>query len=194
MRRLTFTFLAIFALSACAPASDPIAPTTQAVNAQTSAQVAKDYKRFTSMTPKPVDVDPAISMLCIGASQRVVADARKTNGPHAHTAITIYMNDPAANAFNAATTPYPVGAVIVKEKKPYLFRSADSKPKMIKANDGVGGMIKRPPGYDPDHGDWEYFYFEDPAKIESGKLTSCVQCHTGAAAKDYVFGAWANTP
>ena len=26
----------------------------------------------------------------------------------------------------------------------------------------------RPAGYDPAHGDWEYFYFDDPADIASG--------------------------
>jgi len=52
-------------------------------------------------------------------------------------------------------------------------------------------MIKRRPGYDPAHGDWEYFYFEDANKVESGKMNSCIQCHSGAADKDYVFGGWA---
>ena len=32
-------------------------------------------------------------------------------------------------------------------------------------------MIKRPPGYDPQHGDWEYFYFEQPTTVESGVPT-----------------------
>ena len=51
-------------------------------------------------------------------------------------------------------------------------------------------MVKRAPGYDPEHGDWEYFYFEDPAKIEQGKIQSCVRCHAGAKATDHVFGTW----
>jgi hypothetical protein len=51
-------------------------------------------------------------------------------------------------------------------------------------------MIKRPPGYDPDHGNWEFFYFEDPVKIESGKIASCVDCHN-IARQDHVFGDWA---
>ncbi len=52
-------------------------------------------------------------------------------------------------------------------------------------------MIKRPTGYDPDNGDWEYFYFEDPTKFEQGRIALCVECHRGAAATDYVFGGWA---
>ncbi|MDB6068335.1 MAG: hypothetical protein JWR26_4543 [Pedosphaera sp.] len=57
---------------------------------------------------------------------------------------------------------------------------------------GVGGMVKRAPGYDPAHGDWEYFYFDDAAKIQSGRIASCVGCHETAKGKDYVFGTWKN--
>ena len=83
----------------------------------------------------------------------------------------------------------PVGSVIVKEKEGqgYYF---EGTARTAKTRDGVGGMVKRPPGYDPAHGDWEYFYFEDPSKIESGKISSCVQCHAGASKTDYVFGDW----
>jgi hypothetical protein len=80
----------------------------------------------------------------------------------------------------------------VKEKKALGYRSTTQPQQMAKANDGVGGMIKRGAGYDSAHGDWEYFYFEDARKIESGRISSCVQCHTGAANKDYVFGGWAS--
>jgi hypothetical protein len=56
---------------------------------------------------------------------------------------------------------------------------------------GVGGMVKRHKGYDPANGDWEYFYFEDASKIESGRISSCIQCHSRASDRDYVFGDWA---
>jgi hypothetical protein len=55
---------------------------------------------------------------------------------------------------------------------------------------GVGGMVKRAAGFDPAHGDWEYFYFEDPAHIESGAIATCTGCHASARATDYVFGSW----
>ena len=187
MRTLPVTLLAALLLSACTRSNDANAPTTKTSVAQTSADIAKSYKQLKSMTPAPVNVDPVVSMLCIGRPQKPVQDTSKTKGPHAHTAITIYMNDSAASTFTAATKPYPVGAIIVKEKK-----ASNSNLHPIQAHDGVGGMIKRAPGYDPDHGDWEYFYFEDPTKIESGKIESCFQCHAGAAANDHVFGGWAN--
>jgi hypothetical protein len=91
------------------------------------------------------------------------------------------MNGQAEAAFKSGGT-YPVGAAVVKRKL------REKNDKLVAS--GVGGMIKRAPGYDPKHGDWEYFYFEDEAKIESGKIDSCVNCHRLAAKTDFVFGNW----
>jgi len=143
------------------------------------------------MTKEPVFVDPGLAMLCRGATQTEVEAARKVSGPHAHTAVSIFMNDVAANTFGKQNTAYPVGSIIVKEKKALGYWSTTQPREMTKDVDGVGGMVKRSPGYDLAHGDWEYFYFEDANKIESGKMNSCVQCHSAAAGKDYVFGGWA---
>ena len=151
-------------------------------------QIAKGYPQLQLITKDPVLVNPQLAMLCMGPMQSAVEQAKKTAGPHANTAIKIYMNDLAAHAFGKSTH-YPVGAVIVKEKAGQGYIADGGKPAATPS--GVGGMIKRAKGFDPDHGDWEYFYFADREKIESGKISSCVQCHAGAATKDYVFGSWA---
>jgi hypothetical protein len=143
------------------------------------------------MTPDPVYVNPQLAAACRNVSQEEVEAARKVFGPHADTLVSIYMNDLAADTFSKTNPVYPVGSIIVKEKKAMGYWSTTQRT-TVEGSDGVGGMIKRPAGYDPDHGDWEYFYFEDPAKIESGRITSCIQCHSGAADRDYVFGTWAH--
>lgn len=154
--------------------------------------VAQSYSHLRLMTKEPVLVDPHLSMLCVGVLKGHVNEARKGSGPHAHTSIRIFMNDPAAGAFGSSGE-YPVGSIIVKEKKGMEYDVGKPMPQAsAKTSDGVGGMIKRPPGYDPEHGDWEYFYFEDASQIEHGKITSCIECHRGAAASDYVFGNWSD--
>ncbi len=100
------------------------------------------------------------------------------------------MNNLAADAFSLSANRYPVGAVIVKQKLVHGYRDKDGKP--VNAANGVGGMVKRPPGYDPKHGDWEYFYFQDSSKVQSGRISSCVQCHDAAKDRDYMFGTWYN--
>ena len=136
-----------------------------------------------------VYVNPELAMLCRGASSEDVEKARVRFGPHANTGILIYMNGVAADTFKANGTAFPVGSVIVKQKAIFGYVNPEGK-EVREADLGVGGMVKRPVGYDPEHGDWEYFYFQDAGNIEAGRIASCVQCHSLARDKDYVFGTW----
>lgn len=80
----------------------------------TAKEVARTYSRLARITAKPVLVDPQLAASCVGIKQEHLDDARKRAGPHAHTAIQIYMNELAAGAFRTSAATYPVGAVIVK--------------------------------------------------------------------------------
>ena len=156
------------------------------------SEVAAGFASYQQITKSVVYVNPVLALLCRGASKEEVEAARIKFGPHAHTGILIYMNKVAADAFATNAGAYPVGAVIVKQKTIHDYRDKDGK-QVNEADTGVGGMVKRPAGYDPEHGDWEYFYFEDAAKIESGRISTCVQCHSSAKGNDYVFGTWHKT-
>ena len=102
------------------------------------------------------------------------------------------MNDLARNSFTGGELPYPAGSIIVKEKELLSYRSEENG-KWIERGNGVGGMVKRQAGYDPDNGDWEYFYFESLDNIESGRIATCIQCHRQSSDMDYVFGSWNET-
>jgi hypothetical protein len=156
------------------------------------SEVARSFTNYQRITKSVVYVNPELAMLCRGASKEEVEAARLKYGPHANTGILIYMNESAAKASATNASVYPVGAAIVKQKTIHGYTDKDGK-RIQEADNGVGGMIKRPAGYDPKHGDWEYFYFEDTKKTESGRITSCVQCHSSAKDKDYVFGNWRKT-
>lgn len=153
------------------------------------SEVAVTFTNYDRITKDVVFVNPELAMLCRGVSKEQVDAARIKFGPHANTGILIYMNKLAAGAFITNAGAFPIGAVIVKQKTIYDYTNTDGK-RVHEADTGVGGMVKRPVGYDPTHGDWEYFYFENPAKIESGRILTCVQCHSSAKDKDYVFGTW----
>jgi hypothetical protein len=163
----------------------------QADAADDVRKIAATYRDLKLMTKDAVSVDPGLAGLCRGITRADAEAARKQYGPHAHTQVRIFMNHLAAGEFGKRNPTFPVGSVIVKEKTAVPHTSTTRPGKTVKGNDGVGGMIKRADGYDLAHGDWEYFYFEDPASIESGKLASCVKCHSGAPKTDYVFGGWA---
>jgi hypothetical protein len=84
--------------------------------------------------------------------------------------------------------------VIVKQKTLLPARRGKATERDRAIQNGVGGMVKRSPGFDPAHGDWEYLYFDDATKIESGRMTSCIACHEAAKNTDYIFGTWAARP
>lgn len=152
--------------------------------------IAATYTSYGKVTHKEVFVNLELAMLCNGASQKAVEAARIKHGPHANTSILIYMNDKAMQTFTHKGNLYPVGAVIVKHKNIHGYGDSKSGEWIHKAVNGVGGMVKRSPGFDPLHGDWEYFYFEDVSKIENGRIASCIQCHEATKNTDYVFGTW----
>lgn len=154
-----------------------------------ASEVAANFTNYIRVTTNVVYVNPELAMLCRGASKGQVQAARAKFGPHANTGILIYMNKLAADAFGTNANAFPVGSVVVKQKSISWYLNTDGT-RVKGAETGVGGMIKRPAGYDPMHGDWEYFYFEDVRKIENGPIASCVQCHSSARDKDYVFGTW----
>lgn len=156
------------------------------------AEIAAGYTKYRLLTEGEILVNPEFAMLCVGVSRENVEKARIQQGPHANTSILIYMNEPAARAFGKSETPFPVGAVIVKRKRFGGYRDEKGHD-IVEEDTGVGGMVKRPPGFDPGHGDWEYFYFEGTGEPQSGRITSCVQCHESVKSKDYVFGSWATS-
>ncbi len=99
-------------------------PTTN--SADDLLEIAVRYQHFDLMTKEAVFVDPRLAALCRGASEDEVEATRMTSGPHAHTLVKIYMNDLAAPVFQKSSGPYPVGSVIVKEKKAMSYWKAGS--------------------------------------------------------------------
>lgn len=132
-----------------------------------------------------IAVGPLAFKLCDGPTPKMTQEEAEAQwGPHASNYINIYMNEGAARAF-ASCKDYPVGAVVVKEKQ--VMRGVGSRMEPA----GVGGMVKRAPGYDSKNGDWEYFYVDTGNQVSSGSLESCIACHRRVSARDYVFGDWA---
>jgi hypothetical protein len=162
--------------------STPPDPTPQAPAPGTSADI--DFAKWPTATDQPVRVDPQVFTYCrelSPAETQALEAARKRNGPHFAPSIVVRTNPEAIAAFKAAKAPLPAGTTIVKEK--HIDREAKEAPY------AYGAMIKREPGYDAEHGDWEYLYVVlTPEKtVTRGRLESCIDCHAHAKDKDYVF-------
>lgn len=144
--------------------------------------VISEFRNYPIITPDAVVINQEIAKLCRIVTPEEAAQAVEQHGPHAITTILIHMNEPARLAYSSQANVYPVGSVIVKRKGVQEPDDPES---------GVGGMIKREPGYNPEHGDWEYFYFERRDRVDSGRLSKCIACHDRVSASDFVFGTWA---
>jgi hypothetical protein len=168
------------------------APAEKTETSPTVSEIATGFTNYVKVTKEVAFVNFDLLLSCRGATQEEMDAARAKYGPHANAGVLIYMSKSAADAFGSNASAYPVGSVIVKQKTFGGHHGNDGKW-IPGGGNGVGGMVKRPAGYDPTHGDWEYFYFEDPKKIDSGRIASCVQCHDSAKEKDHVFGTWRGT-
>ncbi len=190
--RLSFSRLAqVAALSLSLACHETPSP---AILSPTAESIARSYRELVRMTEEPISVTPEFFYACVmingsgPARTRGVAD---DVGPHSYNQILVYMNERAATAYRTKALPFPVGSVVVKEKGPFSTADLEGPAKRPGLRPGLGGMIKRPAGYNPDHGDWEYFYVDDSDSLGQGKLESCIQCHDGAAKTDFVFGGLA---
>jgi hypothetical protein len=190
LTRFNLLFLSAVVLSGCSKSEPAVSASSTGENTPIAA-FAAGYTNLYKVTPRQIYVNPDLASLCVGASKQQVDAARIRFGPHANAAVLIYMNNLAADAFSVHANRFPVGAVIVKRKFAHGYREQDGR--RVDGANGVGGMVKRPAGFDPKHGDWEYFYSENASKVESGRISSCVQCHDGAKDKDYVFATWYKT-
>ncbi len=95
--------------------------------------------------------------------------------------LTIYVNDVAYNAVMSGTTPFPNGAIIVKEN-----HMPDSTLAAITT------MFKVE-GYDSEHNDWFWLRNNPEGVIDvEGRVDGCQTCHTEASATDYVFTEFPN--
>lgn len=146
--------------------------------------ILKPYQPLLPITEKPVPIDPFLWSLCRALTPEEVAAAREVqHGPHANNFGMFYMNNRAAKVFREHASAYPVGSVIVKEKLELTYGENQKTT-------GLAGMVKREAGYDPEHGNWEYFFVDDVTPMRHGAIESCVTCHAKAASSDYVFGNW----
>jgi hypothetical protein len=97
---------------------------------------------------------------------------------HAGVHVDIYVEPPNATLYDDGRA-VPVGFRVAKA-------GYDDKGRFL----AVTGMVKMPPGYDAEHGDWYYLVVLHDGRTATmqGPLGSCRDCHERARARDYLFG------
>lgn len=135
------------------------------------------YAEWTQVTRTPYRVAPAVNVLCAAANATPPS-------PHADAFIDVFVNQAGRSAMlGPRAAAFPVGSIIVKEKR----AAADSADATL-----LTVMIKRPSGFNPDVGDWEFAVLDGTGTHvqEQGKLRNCAECHKTMSASDFVFRSY----
>lgn len=139
-----------------------------------------EYRTWQQRTAQPVAISAEIFSLC---RLPTLPEQQFASSEHGQSrALLDWLTPGAVTGFAASgATPFPVGAAIVKEK---LVASASGYTLAA-----LGVMIKRQPGFDTPHADWEFAYWEQAPGLLGGapEAEYCGGCHAGARASDFVF-------
>jgi hypothetical protein len=147
-----------------------------------------EFSKWPTAISMSINVSPGVSLRCRADPPEISwaeTGGEKRHGPHFKHSIVVRINPEAAEEFKTLGAPLPVGTVVVKEKHTDIN---DILARGGRPNE-YGAMIKHEPGYDPQHGDWEYLYVvrQPEKKVTRGKLQSCINCHEHAKSRDYTF-------
>ncbi len=133
------------------------------------------YKGLELITPKPLDMDPVISLQCDQRLPRVT-------GVGQHYAMgsryyRVYVNPRASTAMHRGGT-FPTGSVIVKEK---LTKDGNAFNVEL-----LTVMEKGKAGSNPSAHDWDFYVAkaDGTRTTTSGQVSNCVSCHQDRMAKD----------
>jgi len=137
------------------------------------------YTNWSKANDQAVLMASQIAQLCTSPSRSFMR--AHTQDPHSPKFIMVFVNEIGRKEFLGKKLPkFAEGTVIVKEKHSPI---ASAAPELLTV------MIKRPEGFDPQNGNWEYATFNGPATkvLSNGKLEKCQDCHEMQRKNDFVF-------
>jgi Cytochrome P460 len=92
----------------------------------------------------------------------------------------VWVNEIGRAAMASDKPKFPEGSIVVREK--FLTKDA-AQPELLAA------MIKRPAGFSPKSGDWEYLILDGTVtKVRDRKKKGdCYECHSEHKDRDFTF-------
>ena len=140
-----------------------------------------DLQNLVRITPSPIRMQPDSRTACLPSPP-------PKKSPNGHgilvrkqdAVIHVYVSADGVDAMKRHdATPFPVGAVVLKEK----FAESSAQNVVF-----YTGMVKHAKGYNPQCGDWEFFTMSNDRKTISarGRIDSCMACHQKYSGTDFV--------
>lgn len=171
MKTWTLATMLVMGLGVCLVSSE----SDQPHDGVTVLNAVRNLKELIRVTDKPFKMDAVASTLCAAPSSA----RRDPNDVHQDYYCHVYISKAGLPVMKSGEGTYPEGTVVVKQK------FADQRAKTVEL---YTAMRKRQPGYDPEHGDWEYSVVNAKATkvLSRGRTDSCIECHQPYAPTDYI--------
>lgn len=158
---------------------------TKSEDGPASVAAYANYRSWHKANPEPVRMNDIVAWMCRSLTP---AEATKLRGelesPHdvaqEWKTFTVFVNHIGKERLvGTEKGEFPIGTIIVKEKHD---GNDPSTSELLTV------MIKRERGFAPEIGDWEFVVLDGFAKaVQKGSAETCISCHTGEKANDYVF-------
>lgn len=146
----------------------------------TVSEIMDQYRAWQPQSADAVPISAYIFGLC---RLPTLAEQEFADSEHGHERYLRDWANPQAEAGIArrGMPPFGEGSVIVKEK----YVATGTGRDLV----AIAMMIKREPGFEPTHGDWDYAYYEpNLGVIQTNEQSAyCSGCHAGAASTDFVY-------
>ena len=149
------------------------------------ADYRKSWHRLTGINPSALHWNQSIVVL-INQSESVYR--------HNYLTYMKQLEDDFDDEDEIQFETYPTGTVLLKEH--YAIQVGQPVTGLT-----VALMIKRQPGYAPDHGDWQYVQFSASGQLMIDGRGSdplvwaqCASCHQNIAERDFVFHSYYARP
>jgi len=159
-----------------------------AAKKSTDIEKFKNYRSWYCDTPHALNMDAQFAVLCMPPSLPM-----DPIDPHEQFLFKIWVN-PIGKAVlvSKKNIPFPVGAIVVKEKFKRPGTPTDQNAWRQLPNDAkpilLTAMVKREPGYDRPNGDWEYLVLDGKVTKETTTgLQNCAPCHQEQKSRDFIF-------
>lgn len=137
------------------------------------------FRSWRKATSRPMFMAPGVAKLCRQAPEFAYPT------PHVPTYFQVFVNKTGVQAMFARNRkPFPVGSVIVKEKRRILPGTERLGPPEL-----YTVMIKRKAGFDSVNGDWEFFVCDGQARPvrKASSVKHCQSCHQSRKLDDFTF-------
>ncbi len=160
-------------------ASPPVTPSSDSLK-------LSDLTQYIRITQQPFKMHDSTAILCAPSAVKKATTPHEPDYPES-AFCNVYVNSLAKETMLSGDGIYPVGSIVIKSK---LTKRDSQEPELFTV------MEKMENGYDAEHGNWKYIVADGKTfkQIATGRIDSCIECHTQYKETDYITREYMTDP